>query len=289
MSRLSERSSAQRTASPAAGFFHSFTKGGKTLNIDKDHLVLTVEGELCAKTETVARSLAKRLRIPCHTDGILEEAQRISGISGKLLKRYETRPVRSAFDLTASGEDKMHIPPARAFLLAQIAACRELARQGPCVLVDHHSGAALADHQDHFRVYVQAERGHRLFEFARRRGSSPEQVRRAFDREDRLYDVTFRRAFPKWGKASNYDMTVNTSTVPPDVLAAHIVRYLETVTQEKLIRRADAKAQRLIRDADIIYLDAFRRQNGPGPSGRGPDTAEDAPENLIPFPSSKAN
>ena len=38
----------------------------------------------------------------------------------------------------------MHIPPARAFLLAQIAACRELAGQGPCVLVDHHSGAALA-------------------------------------------------------------------------------------------------------------------------------------------------
>lgn len=260
------------------------------MKINRDHLVLTVEGELCAGTEAVARSLAKKLRIPCHTDEILEEAWRISGISKKLLKRYESRPVRSAFDLTAAGADEMHIPPARAFLLAQIAACRELAGQGPCVLVDHHSGAALADHQDHFRVYVQAERGRRLYEFALRRGFSLEQARRRFDREDRLHDVNFRRAFPKWGKASSYDMAVNTSTAPPDILAAHIIRYLETVTQEKLIHRMDAKTQRLIREADIIYLDAFRRQSGSGslekPSAGDTDPP---PENLITFPSAKAN
>ncbi len=257
------------------------------MKINRDHLVLTVEGELCAGTEAVARSLAKRLRIPCHTDEILEEARRISGISRKLLKRYESKPVRSAFDLTAAGEDEMHIPPARAFLLAQIAACRELAGQGPCVLVDHHSGAALADHLDHFRVYVQAERGRRLYEFAMRHGFSLEQARRRFDREDRLYDVNFRRAFSKWGKASSYDMTVNTSTVPPDVLAAHIVRYLETVTQEKLIHRTDSKTQRLIKEADIIYLDAFRRQRESESPASDADGPEGPPENLLTFP--KAN
>lgn len=260
------------------------------MKINRDHLVLTVEGELCAGTEAVARSLAKKLRIPCHTDEILEEAWRISGISRKLLKRYESKPVRSAFDLTASGEDEMHIPPARAFLLAQIAACRELAEQGPCVLVDHHSGAALADHQDHFRVFVQAERGRRLYEYALRRGFSLEKARRSFDREDRLHDVNFRQAFSKWGKASSYDMTVNTSTVPPEILAAHIIRYLETVTQERLIHRTDAKTQRLIKQADIVYLEAFHREKDAASPGNASSGSPEPPaDNLIAFPSSKSN
>ncbi|MBR6952049.1 MAG: cytidylate kinase-like family protein [Oscillospiraceae bacterium] len=256
------------------------------MKISRDHLVITVEGELCAGTEAVARSLAKRLRIPCHTERILEEAWRISGISRKLLKRYESRPVRSAFDLTATGEDDMRIPPARAFLLAQIAACRELAREGPCVLVDHHSGIALADQQDHFRVYVQGERGRRIHEYALRRGISVEKARQRFDREDRLHDQTFRRVFSQWGKASSYDMSVNTSTVPPEILAEHIVRYLETVTQEKLIHRPASKTQRLLRQADIVYLDAVRRQDVPERSK--PDDGDGKNENnVIAFPSSK--
>ena len=255
------------------------------MKVNRDHLVLTVEGELCAGTEAVAQSLAKKLRIPCRTDEILEEAWRLSGISRKLLKRYESRPVRSAFDLTATGEDDMHIPPARNFAVAMIAACRELARQGPCVLVDHHSGAALADQQDHFRVFVQGERGRRLYEYALRRGFSIEKARRSFDREDRLHDVNFRRVFPKWGKASSYDMTVNTGTAPPEILAAHIARYLETVTQERLVHANAMKTQRLIRQADVICIDAFR--NGKTAGRMAPDA--DGAENLIEFPSRKAN
>ena len=70
--RIMSRLSKTDCVSPIAGFFY-FRRRTDAMKINRDHLVLTVEGELCAGTEAVARSLAKKLRIPCHTDEILEE------------------------------------------------------------------------------------------------------------------------------------------------------------------------------------------------------------------------
>ena len=85
-------------------------------------------------------------------------------------------------------------------------------------------------------------------------------------------------------------MTVNTSTVPPEILAAHIIRYLETVTQERLIHRTDAKTQRLIKQADIVYLEAFHREKDAASPGSASSGSPEPPaDNLIAFPSSKSN
>ena len=210
------------------------------MKIDRDKLVISVEGELCAGSEALAEALALALRVPCRRGEILEEAKRISGISWKLLKRYEEKPVRSAYDLTASGEDDLHVPPARDFLAAQIAACRELADEGPCVLVDHHANVSLSDRPDHVSVFVHADRDARLREYARRWGLSPESARKRFAREDRVRSRYFRSVFPGWGKAGSYDFTVNADTASPRVLADHVIRYLETVTKEQLVHPTPA-------------------------------------------------
>ena len=211
------------------------------MKIDRDKLVISVEGELCAGTEDIGEALAKQLGIRCRSDEILMEARRLSGISWKLLKRYEHRRVRQAYDLTASGEDDLRIPPARDFLAAQIAACRELAEQGPCVLVDHHSGPALADRQDHIRIFVHLDKERRLEEFARDRGLRPEKAKAAFSRDDREFVRCYRQVFPGWGRAADYDVTVNAASAPADILAGHILRYLETVTRERLVHPTPAQ------------------------------------------------
>lgn len=211
------------------------------MKIDQDKLVITVEGELCAEQEILGAALANTLRMPCYRGEILETAKQISGISWKLLKRYEEKPVRSAYDLTASGEDDLHMPPARDFLAAQIAACRELAEEGPCILVDHHASAAISDRADHLSVFVHADRDARLLEYARRWGLSPEQAKRRFAREDRVRSRYFRSVFPGWGKAGSYDITLKASGIFPEELANHVIRYLETVTRERLVHPTPAR------------------------------------------------
>ena len=211
------------------------------MKIDQDKLVITVEGELCAEQEILGATLANILSVPCYRGEILEEAKQISGISWKLLKRYEEKPVRSAYDLTADGEDELHMPPARDFLAAQIAACRELADEGPCILVDHHANAAISDRADHLSVFVHADRELRLAEYARRWGLSPEEAKPRFAREDRVRSRYFRSVFPGWGKAGSYDIALKGGGIIPKELADHVIRYLEAVTRERLVHPTPAR------------------------------------------------
>ena len=211
------------------------------MKIDQEKMVITVEGELCAEQEVLGAALANALRMPCYRSEILETAGRISGISRKLLKRYEEKPVRSAYDMTACGEDELHLPPARDFLAAQIAACRELADEGPCILVDHHANAAISDRTDHLSVFVHADRDMRLLEYARRWGLDPEKAKPRFAREERVRSRYFRSVFPGWGKAGSYDITLKATGIGPEELADHVIRYLETVTRERLVHPTPAR------------------------------------------------
>jgi len=211
------------------------------MKIDWNKLVITVEGELCAEQEALGAALANVLHMPCYRGEILETANRISGISWKLLKRYEEKPVRSAYDLTASGENDLHMPPARDFLTAQIAACRELAEEGPCILVDHHANAAISDRADHLSVFVHVDRDLRLLEFARRHGLSPQEAKLRFAREDRVRSRYFRSVFPGWGKAGSYDITLKAGGIIPEELTNHVIRYLEAVTRERLVHPTPAR------------------------------------------------
>ena len=205
------------------------------MKIDRERMVLSVESELDAGGEEIAGELGRLLRLRCFSGGLLEEAARLSGIPLRLLKRYEEKRVRHAYDLTAENEDQLRLPPAREFLAAQLAACRSEAEQGPCILVDHHSNAAVSDLPDAVSVFVHADRESRLRRFAIRRGMSIEKAARAFDKAERERTLVYKSVAPKWGKAANYDLSVNATGATPEQLAAHIVRYLETVTREDLI------------------------------------------------------
>jgi len=205
------------------------------MKLDKEKLAITVEGELCAGGEEVAKALAKLLKLKCFSTEITELASRLSGISPKLLRRYETKRVRQAYNLSAEGEDELHIPAEKYFLASQVAACRALAEEGPCVLVDHHSNAALADRENHIGIFIHAEKEDRLRSYARIHRQTPVQAERRFRREERERRSCFRVLSRDWGKASSYCLTVNSSRSAPETLARNIAGYLETVTQEELV------------------------------------------------------
>ena len=216
-------------------------EGGNELKLDKNKMAITVESELCAGGEEVAEALADMLKLKCHSDEITGIASKLSGISRKLLRRYEAKRVRQAYDLSAESEDALHIPAEKYFLAAQVAACRTLADEGPCVLLDHHSNAALADRENHVGIFIHGDREDRLNNYAKKHLQTPYRARRDFNREDRERTSCFRALSRDWGKASNYCLTVNSSRASAQTLAQNIVRYLETVTQEELVHPISAQ------------------------------------------------
>ena len=211
------------------------------MKLKKDALVVSVETEPGSRGTQVAEELAGTLGIPCYGQEILEEASKISGISMKLLKRYEEQNVRSAYNLNAEDESDILLPPARMFLMAQIAACRALADRQSCVLVDHHANTALNDLDNHVRVFVHADKESREEQYAFEKHMTPGSAKKALAKEERRRRRYFRSVSKNWGKAGNYDLTVNSTHGSPQTIAGHIVDYLQNLTEDSLVHPTQAR------------------------------------------------
>ncbi len=211
------------------------------MKLKKDRLVVSVETEPGSRGEQIAEELAQTLHIPCYGSEILDEAVKISGIPHRLLKKYEEKTVHTAYDLTAEDESGLRMPPARNFLLAQIAACREIAERESCILVDHHANASLSDREDHVRVFVHADQRDKELNYAVDHNIDFSKAKSVFAKEERRRRRYFRGVSRNWGKAGNYDLTVNSTHGTPQAIASHIVDYIQNLTEEELVHPTQAR------------------------------------------------
>ena len=212
------------------------------MKLNKKNMHITIETELGSNGEAVARALSKALGIPCYSDDILDKAAELSGIPAAQLHRYDGRSVRAAYDLLADDKTPLKIRPASDFVAAQIAACKALAAQGPCILVDRHSGLALEGTADHVRIFVHAGFEDRASCVAAQEGMTAEDAKRTLKRLDRRYRSYYRGSDRGWGEADHYDLSLNASDADVSALTANVIEFLSAMSGEELHAAKQYKA-----------------------------------------------
>ena len=88
------------------------------MKINKDNMIITVDTELGSNGEAIARALAQQLNVPCYAGEILDKAAELSGISARLLHRYDGRVVHAAYDLLAQDASALKMRSAADFVPA---------------------------------------------------------------------------------------------------------------------------------------------------------------------------
>ena len=212
------------------------------MKINKDNMIITVDTELGSNGEAVARALAQQLNVPCYAGEILDKAAELSGISAALLHRYDGRAVHAAYDLLAEDVSALHMPKAADFITAQVLACRALAEQGPCILVDRHASMALEGRKDLVRIFVHANFADRAQAFAAHMHTALQDAEQKLKKADHAYQGYYRGNHKGWGAAESYDLSVNASDADVAAMADTVLRFLESLTGEKLAVRRESKA-----------------------------------------------
>lgn len=210
------------------------------MRIRKEELVITIDSEPYSGAEEIAGALSKLLNIPCYDQEILHEASRLSGISVSLFRRYEGRTVHAAYDFLAEDESGIALPRSGNFVAAQAAACQELAKAGPCILLNHHGDLALADAPGHVGIFIGAGFDRRVLRCAGEKKLHLIQAVRLMKKEDRQSRRYYRAYAKHWGRAENYDLTVDAAAADAQSVAHAIANYLETLTREALIHPTQA-------------------------------------------------
>ena len=212
------------------------------MKINKNEMIITIDSEPYCNADLIGKRMSRILEIPCYGKEILDRASEISGISHELMTRYDGRPVIAAYDLLAEDESSLRIPPAGDFVTAQVFASRNLAEEGPCILVDRHATAALEGNKNHISIYIHADIEDRARIYAEQKNLSEKAALRALKKLDRVSRNYYKGSNKSWGDADHYDLTVNASDAQAGDVAEIIVHLLETLMGVQLRKQTGKMA-----------------------------------------------
>jgi len=197
--------------------------------------VISISREFGSGGRLIGKMLAAKLGIPCYDRTIIQKTAEKSGLSPEFIARAEER-ARSRFHMaltpvagTTPTFSHPNVPVSQQAFFAQADVIRELADQGPCVIVGRCSDYVLGDRPECVKVFIHADMAQRATRCVQDYDVPVANVTRHIQQMDRgranYYNYYTGHT---WGDMRRYDLTINTSTTGLDgavQLIADLLRY----------------------------------------------------------------
>ena len=178
--------------------------------------VISISREFGSGGRLIGKRLAAELGIPCYDRTIIQKTSEKSGLSPEFIARAEER-ARSRFHLSVapagigvSSLAHQGVPVSHQAFFAQAEVIRELADEGPCVIVGRCSDYVLGERPECLKVFIHADMASRV-----ERCVEEYQIP-ADDMEKRIIQMDRGRANyynyytgHTWGDMRRYDLTLN--------------------------------------------------------------------------------
>lgn len=208
--------------------------------------ILTIGRQFGSGGKEIGIRVAKELGIPFYDKEILKEAAKKSGLCEKILENFDERPKSLLYSI-AMDSYLFALPGAGAgdsleqqVYLATFNTIRQIAAQGPCVIIGRCADYALADHPDHLSLFIHAPIEDRVRRVAERQGLSPEKARALINKTDKRRASYYEYySSQKWGAVDSYDFCINSSCLGLgrtveliQALAAHKEHPIPSPTEE---------------------------------------------------------
>ena len=179
--------------------------------------ILTLERQYASGGRAVGKAVADALGVPCYNREILEYAAERSGQTPEHLERLEETAntglissLQAAYARLARGE-RAALPPEGALLLAEAEVIRELADEGPCVLIGRSAGCILRDRTDVLRAFLYADEEARIRravdEYGHDENEAPTVLRYFDRRRANFYNANYSL---KWEDKAGYHLCLDT-------------------------------------------------------------------------------
>lgn len=201
----------------------------------KNH-VITIERSYGSGGRTLGRLLAERAGIKCYDYQLVRMASEKSGIHESLFGRVDEKVKSKALlgksehiytgEVFPPSSDK-YISDDNLFNI-QAQLMRELADQGPCVIIGRCGGFVLQDRKDVIRLFFYAPREDCIARVRYQNGGSDQDIIRKIDQMDKYRSDYYRYHTGKdWKDLSNYDFCLNTSSLSYDKLVDVVNSYID--------------------------------------------------------------
>ena len=197
-----------------------------------NNTIITIARQYGSGGHDVGKKLAEELNIPFYDKELLERAAKDSGFCQEIFENYDEKPTNSflyslVMDTYSMGHSTAafaEMPLNHKIFLAQFNAIKDIAKEGPCVIVGRCADYALADFPNVVNVYLYADMQSRIARIARRHDVTDAKAKDLIQKTDKgrasYYNYYTNK---KWGEATGYDLCLNTASLGIDG-TIHMIR-----------------------------------------------------------------
>lgn len=198
----------------------------------KTNTIITIGREFGSAGREIGRKIAEDFEIKLYDKEMLARAAKESGICEEIFESHDEKPTNSflyslVMDTYSMGHSTAafaEMPLNHKIFLAQFNAIKDIAKEGPCVIVGRCADYALADFPNVVNVYLYADMQSRIARIARRHDVTDAKAKDLIQKTDKgrasYYNYYTNK---KWGEATGYDLCLNTASLGIDG-SIHMIR-----------------------------------------------------------------
>lgn len=194
--------------------------------------VITLGREICSGGCDIGKEVARELNLPYYDKELITLAAKKSGLSEEAIAASEKRRTSSLmYSLYTMGNQ---LPLADQVFILQSKIIKELAEEGPCVIVGRCADYVLRDNPDAVSIFVKGNMESKIARAVTYYGidaeKASEYIRKADKQRASYYNYY---ATATWGDVDNYDLVVDTGVLGVDGAVELITKFLELREEKK--------------------------------------------------------
>ena len=195
----------------------------------KKDIIITIGRQFGSGGKCVAEVLGSKLGIPVYDQELIMKAAQESGFSAEFFEQSDEKrrffSLSSIFATAYSSETENYMSDKGLFRI-QCETIRNIAAQGPAVIVGRCSDYVLRDMKNKLDVFLTSPLEKRAARVAERQGIDYAKAMETVEREDRNREEYYNYyTFGNWGVASNYDLCIDSDKLGDEGTADMIIEF----------------------------------------------------------------
>lgn len=197
-----------------------------------NNTIITIGRQYGSGGHDIGKRLAEELNVPFYDKALLERAAKDSGLCQEIFENHDEKPTNSflyslvmdTYSLGYTTSSFSEMPLNHKIFLAQFDAIKNIAKEGPCVIVGRCADYALAEFPNVVNVFLHADLQDRIVRIARRHDLTDAKAKDLIIKTDKRRASYYNYyTSKKWGDAAGYDLSLNTATLGIDG-TIHMIR-----------------------------------------------------------------
>ena len=193
--------------------------------------IITISREFGSGGRESGQIVAQKLNIPYYDNALITIAAKKSGFVEELFEQADQKPTGSllySLSMFGAGMSSVELPLNDKIFLIQSDIIKEVAAQGPCVVVGRCADYVLRETENvvNFFLYgsIEARTAFAIREHDFPSEKAAEAVKK-FDKRRASYYHYY--TGKKWGEAQNYHLCMDTTNLTPEKTAEIILKYVD--------------------------------------------------------------